>query len=86
RAGGRLTLDDGTLAGADLELARAVQILTTRVGLSLEQSLAMATAIPADLMQLPHGPLRKGGAADFVHLGADFRLAGVWQNGVRVKS
>ena len=86
RAGGRLTLDDGTLAGADLELARAIQLVTQRVGLDLVEALAMATSIPADLMKLPHGRLKPGDSADFIHLDSNLTLTGVWQNGVRMKS
>jgi len=86
RAGGRLTLDDGTLAGADLELARAVRLVNQRVGVNLRDSLAMATSIPADLMKLAHGRLTPTSPADFIHLDTDLMLAGVWQNGVRVKS
>ncbi|MGB0968906.1 MAG: N-acetylglucosamine-6-phosphate deacetylase, partial [Halocynthiibacter sp.] len=51
RRGGRLTLADGTLAGADLDLAQAIRTLVQDVGVALEQALAMATSIPADLLQ-----------------------------------
>ncbi len=47
RTDGRLTLQDGTLAGADLDLTTAVRVLTTELGLPLEEALAAATRVPA---------------------------------------
>ena len=55
RRDGRLTLADGTLAGADLDLAQAIRILVQDVGVGLEQALAMATSIPADLLRDSQG-------------------------------
>ncbi len=86
RSGGRLTLEDGTLAGADLTLARAVQVMTEKVGLPLERALAMATSVPAEFAGLGdgRGHLAPGGRADFVHLDDAGALAGVWQGGARL--
>ncbi len=84
RANGRLTLEDGTLAGADLALAHAVSVLVEKVRLAPAAALAMATSIPADLMSLPHGRLSLGHPANLIHLAADFTLQNVWQNGVAV--
>ncbi len=81
RANGRLTLEDGTLAGADLALARAVAVLVEKVGLAPAAALAMATSIPADLMGLPHGRLDDGHRANLIYLGHDFTLKWVWKNG-----
>lgn len=86
RTGGRLTLDDGTLAGADLDLASAIRLLHQRVGLGLTEALAMATSVPADLMKLPHGRLTVKGPADFIHLDEELMLKGIWKAGVRTKS
>ncbi len=86
RADGRLTLEDGTLAGADLSMARALQVLTTEVGVATAQALAMATSIPAELMNLPHGRLRIGKPADFIHLDTGLNLQKVWKNGALEKS
>lgn len=84
RRDGRLTLEDGTLAGADLTLTRAIQVLVRQAGLSLDRALAMATRIPADLIGRPDlGRLATGAAADLVHLTGDLTLAGVWQGGER---
>jgi N-acetylglucosamine-6-phosphate deacetylase len=86
RAGGRLTLEDGTLAGADLTLGRAVGVLVREVGIAPERALAMATSVPAGAMGLKatHGYLLAGRAADMVHLDAGFALRAVWRDGVPV--
>jgi len=43
----RLTLADGTLAGAHLDLTRAIAVLSSSAGDSLETAIARATAWPA---------------------------------------
>ncbi|MFN3711904.1 MAG: N-acetylglucosamine-6-phosphate deacetylase, partial [Alishewanella aestuarii] len=48
REGGRLSLPDGTLAGADLRLDQAVALLVRDLGVAPERALAMATSTPAD--------------------------------------
>ncbi|WP_107495378.1 N-acetylglucosamine-6-phosphate deacetylase [Thalassobius sp. I31.1] len=55
RRDGRLTLADGTLAGADLDLTQAVRVLVQQVGVDLAQALAMATTIPAGLLRDDQG-------------------------------
>lgn len=80
RAGGRLTLMDGTLAGADLTLPQAVARLAG-LGVPLAQVLAMATATPAALIGAPAGRLAPGAPADMAHLAPDLSLAAVWQGG-----
>ncbi|MBS0126751.1 N-acetylglucosamine-6-phosphate deacetylase [Thetidibacter halocola] len=47
RQGGALRLADGTLAGADLDMTRALDVMTQDVGLGVAEALAMATAVPA---------------------------------------
>ncbi len=84
RAGGRLVLPDGTLAGADLTLDCAIARVAT-LGCPLERAFAMATSIPADLIGATVGRLRKGWPADLVHLGPDLRLSAVWQRGQRIR-
>lgn len=86
RRNGRLTLADGTLAGADLDLARAVAIMTGPVGLTLAAALAMVTAVPADLIGRANlGRLRPGAVADFVTLDEDLTLTGAWRRGQPVR-
>jgi N-acetylglucosamine-6-phosphate deacetylase len=53
RENGRLTLEDGTLAGADLDLTTAIGVLVNEVGVSLEAALAAATSVPAELIGRP---------------------------------
>lgn len=83
RRGGRLTLEDGTLAGADVTLPQAVARMVDDVGLPVAQALAMATSIPAACAGLAGraGAIAPGRAADLVHLDDRLRLAGVWQAG-----
>ncbi|WP_323766858.1 N-acetylglucosamine-6-phosphate deacetylase [Antarctobacter sp.] len=50
RAEGRLTLEDGTLAGADLTMPQAIRVMTHEVGVPLAQALAMATTIPGGFL------------------------------------
>lgn len=77
RRDGRLTLPDGTLAGADLRLDRAMRAVVA-AGAEPARALAMATSIPADLLGAPTGRLLPGRAADLVHLDADLTLRGIW--------
>ncbi|MBT8414861.1 MAG: N-acetylglucosamine-6-phosphate deacetylase [Boseongicola sp.] len=51
RKDGRLTLEDGTLAGADLEIPRALDVMTTLVGDALSRAVERATATPAELLR-----------------------------------
>ncbi|WP_298921830.1 N-acetylglucosamine-6-phosphate deacetylase [uncultured Roseobacter sp.] len=55
RKDGRLTLADGTLAGADLEMARAISILTEDVGEEMRRALARATSLPAEILRDTQG-------------------------------
>lgn len=50
RKDGRLTLDDDTLAGADLALTQAIKTLVTQSGVSLEAALQAAITVPAELI------------------------------------
>lgn len=86
RRDGRLTLEDGTLAGADLTLAQAVKVMVDRVGLPLAQALAMVTATPATLLRrgADIGHLKPGMMADLVHLDPGLHLARVWRAGQQV--
>lgn len=80
RRDGRLTLEDGTLAGADLTLPRAVALLAG-LGVPLAQVLAMATSTPARLIGAQAGRIAPGLTADLVHLTPDLALAQVWRGG-----
>ena len=55
RKNSRLTLADGTLAGADLEMPRALSVMLQQVGDSVKNAVARATATPAGLLRNPFG-------------------------------
>ncbi|HET9069178.1 MAG TPA: N-acetylglucosamine-6-phosphate deacetylase [Amaricoccus sp.] len=81
RRDGRLTLADGTLAGADLDLATAVSVLVA-AGATLPLALRMATAVPAAAIGRDDlGRLAPGLPADLVHLDDGLVLRGVWRAG-----
>lgn len=68
REDGRLTLADGTLAGADLDLTRALQVLVDLVGLPLDTALEAAITTPAELIGLPVQP---AALSDFIRIRRD---------------
>lgn len=81
RDGGRLTLADGTLAGADIALIDAVRYVTG-MGMPLEDALRMASVWPAAAMGDPsRGGLQTGQRADFLTLDAKLVIGGVWIGG-----
>jgi N-acetylglucosamine-6-phosphate deacetylase len=81
---GRLTLADGTLAGADLTLPQAVAVMVRDVGLTPAQALAMATSGPAAVIRRGGdlGQLAPGRRADLIHLSDEMELQQVWRAGV----
>ncbi|XDA97680.1 N-acetylglucosamine-6-phosphate deacetylase [Sulfitobacter sp. LCG007] len=70
RREGRLTLEDGTLAGADLDMPRAITVIETEVGLPLHQALGMATSAPAALLKdaMGLGRICEGGPVTAIRL------------------
>ncbi len=80
---GRLTLADGTLAGADLTLPQAVALLVS-VGAEPARAVAMASRVPAQVIGAQAGRLLPGAQADFLHMGEDWTLRGVWRAGMAV--
>lgn len=81
RRDGTLTLADGTLAGADIDLPASLRYLTGTLQMPVDAALAMATGDPADFLGRPMGYLEQGRAADLVHFDKDFGVASVWVNG-----
>jgi len=79
----KLVLDDGTLAGSDLDMASGVRFGVQRLELSVEESLRMACAYPASYLGIEkeRGFLRPGSRADCVHLTDDLRVQRVWMAG-----
>ncbi len=77
RRDGRLTLADGTLAGADLSMPRAIAVMRDEVGIDLAAALAMATSAPAAVLRDPMAAGRLIGApsTQIVHLDAGLQRA-----------
>ena len=67
RKNGRLTLENGTLAGSDLDLASAVRFMVNKVGIPHTDALKMATILPSKFigMEKELGVLKPGARADF---------------------
>lgn len=86
REDGRLTLEDGTLAGADLDMISAVRFMHETIGLPVEEALRMASLYPARAMGLDahHGRLGRGTRADFVQLDDGLGIKSVWIAGKEV--
>jgi N-acetylglucosamine-6-phosphate deacetylase len=86
RENGRLTLADGTLAGADLDMISAVRFIHETVGLELGEALRMASLYPAEAVRQSHrmGRLAKGLAGNLVHLSETLAVRGVWIDGRQV--
>lgn len=68
RRNGILTLSDGTLAGADLDLTTAVRVMVQQVDIPLETALQSAITNPAALIDLP---LKTANMSDFVRISSD---------------
>lgn len=81
---GRLTLADGTIAGADLRLDRALAVMVRQIGVAPDKALAMVTSTPAALIGMAGslGHLSPGRRADMVYLDADWQLRKIWWGGV----
>ncbi|MCC2613153.1 N-acetylglucosamine-6-phosphate deacetylase [Neorhizobium petrolearium] len=84
RQDGRLTLADGTLAGADIDMISSVRFVHERLGLPLEEALRMASAYPAEAAWLSgrKGALKPGFDADFVILAEDLGMKSTWIGGI----
>ena len=80
----RLTLEDGTLAGADLTLARAIRVMVEEVGLDTAEAISMATQVPGDIIGRGAGRRDPGRPADLVHLGEDLEFRAAWRRGIRL--
>ncbi|MEL6523969.1 MAG: N-acetylglucosamine-6-phosphate deacetylase [Pseudomonadota bacterium] len=63
RGEGQLRLEDGTLAGADLDLTTALSVLVQKCGISPAEALAAATTVPAELAGISGHTFRQKGLA-----------------------
>ncbi len=70
RSNGKLTLEDGTLAGADLDLKTAVQNMMSILDMSTERAISMATGIPSNLLNssMGFGQITKGSKAHLIYM------------------
>lgn len=79
REDGKLVLEDGTLAGADLDMITAVRFMANTVGIGPDEALRMASLYPAQCIGAETiGHLQTGSAANMVHLDDDLAIQGVW--------
>ncbi|SEL44375.1 N-acetylglucosamine 6-phosphate deacetylase [Stigmatella aurantiaca] len=83
RRDGRLVTETGTLAGADIDMAMSVRNAVQLLGLSLEESLRMASLYPAFFLGLDEyvGRLASGYRADLTLLRPDFKVLATWVGG-----
>ncbi len=82
-AGGRLTSEEGTLAGAHLDMASAVRNAVRLAQLPLEDALRAASLTPARFLGLDNerGALVSGARADLVALDQELRVIATWVDG-----
>jgi N-acetylglucosamine-6-phosphate deacetylase len=83
-ANGRLTTQEGTLAGAHLDMATAVRNAVKLAQLPLEDALRAASLTPARFLGLDkeRGMLAAGARADLVALSEDLNVVGTWVAGI----
>jgi N-acetylglucosamine-6-phosphate deacetylase len=86
RKDGRLTLADGTLAGADIDMLSSVLFVRNSIGLDFEEAVRMASLYPAEAIGLADrkGLLLPGYDADFVVLTGTHAMHSTWIGGERV--
>ncbi len=86
RKDGRLTLADGTLAGADIDMLSSVRFAHEKLDLPLDEAIRMASAYPADAAGIStrKGRLMPGLDADFVLLTDNLDMVSTWIGGQRV--
>lgn len=86
REGGRLTLADGTLAGADIDMASCIRFMRDHVGLDLEEALRMASLYPAEAIGMTgrKGRLTHGHDADIAVIDGNIDVLSTWIAGTPV--
>jgi N-acetylglucosamine-6-phosphate deacetylase len=80
---GRLTTEEGTLAGAHLDMASAVRNAVRLAQLPLEDALRAASLTPARFLGLDNerGALVPGARADLVALTQELKVVATWLDG-----
>ena len=86
REGGRLALADGTLAGADIDMASCIRFMRDHAGIDLEETLRMASLYPAEAIGMTgrKGRLTHGHDADFAVIDGDVNVVSTWIAGTPV--
>ncbi|NTX03097.1 MULTISPECIES: N-acetylglucosamine-6-phosphate deacetylase [Myxococcus] len=84
RRDGRLVTEDGTLAGADIDMSAAVRNCIHLLGVPLEEALRMASLYPAQVLGLEGrlGMLAAGHRADLTLLREDLSVQATWVGGI----
>jgi N-acetylglucosamine-6-phosphate deacetylase len=84
RRNGALELEDGTLAGSDLDMMSGVRYLVKNVGVELGEALRMASTYPAEFLKRADlGHITAGARADLVHISDHLQAKATWRAGVR---
>ncbi|HEY7688340.1 MAG TPA: N-acetylglucosamine-6-phosphate deacetylase [Dongiaceae bacterium] len=87
RRGGVLMLEDGTLAGSDLDMMSAVRFMVRSAGIALDEALRMASAHPAEFLgRSDIGRIAPGARADMVHIDDALKARAIWRAGVRMEA
>ena len=83
RSQGKLILEDGALAGADISLSDSVRYMVNEVGILQDDAIRMASLIPAKVlgMESEIGCLVPDAQADFLWMKNDLEIEKVWVGG-----
>ena len=83
RSAGKVTTEDGTLAGSDLDMATAVRNAIRLVGVDETNALQMASLRPAEFLGLEHefGRIKADYRASMVALDSDYYVQKTWIDG-----
>ncbi|MBJ7550546.1 N-acetylglucosamine-6-phosphate deacetylase [Marinomonas ostreistagni] len=86
RSNGRVTTEDGTLAGSDLDMATAVRNTVTLIGRTEAEALQMASLRPAEFLGIDKefGRIRAGYRSSLVALTDDFFVTSTWIDGQKI--
>lgn len=85
-AAGKVTKADGGLAGSILTLDQAVRNVVRHLGVPLSEAVAMASAVPAELLGIgdSKGSLGPGKDADFIVLNPELTVTATYLKGQNV--
>lgn len=86
RSEGKVTTEDGTLAGSDLDMATAVRNTIHLIGRTPTEALQMASLRPAEFLGIEQsfGRIKAGYRASIVGLSEDYFVTSTWIDGQKV--